>query len=96
MQTNETKHLTSSVPQNETNVTADDSGVLKQNETKNSNSHLIEGDMILNDSSAAEASAVYTDKKWPNANIPFEISNEYSKRSHLNLKIVFFFKSDFF
>lgn len=35
--------------------------------------------MILNDASAIEESAVYTDKKWPNAVIPFEISDEYSK-----------------
>ena len=43
------------------------------------NQNFFEGDMILNDTSAIEASAVYSDKKWPNANIPFEISDEYSK-----------------
>ena len=45
----------------------------------NLNQSFFEGDMILNDTSGIEASAVYPDKKWPNANIPFEISDEYGK-----------------
>ena len=53
---------------------------IKQNGTdQNLNQSFFEGDMILNDTSGIEASAVYSDKKWPNANIPFEISDEYSK-----------------
>jgi len=54
---------------------------IKQNGTdQNLNQSFFEGDMILNGTSAIEASAVYSDKKWPNAIIPFEVSDEYSKK----------------